>query len=201
MRRRRHRDDSSGLAAIPARHRMTAARSSASATTRRSSGCGQVSRRAFRAGGLGREVRRRAVWLGQDPLPAPVDGDRADHRLRDRRGGAEQGPRFTGSLVVYREVTREIPHAGRGRAGVPAADAGLEQVQGRAAGNATLGDRLVAGWIAGLDKADFELEAFGRVLRQGPGSAVARGRSTFAAACRWLDGEVGRPRPGSPDWG
>ncbi len=99
---------------------------------------------------------------------------------------------FTKSLVVYREVTRELRTPGASERGIrPLLAAALEQMRGRAAGNATLGDRLVAGWIAGLDKADFELETFGRILRQGLEAQLREDDATFAAACRWLDGEVG----------
>jgi hypothetical protein len=98
---------------------------------------------------------------------------------------------FTRSLVVYREVTREIRTPGADERGIrPLLAAALDQVRGRAAGNAALGDRLVAGWIAGLDKTDFELETFGRVLRQGFEAQLREDDATFVAACRWLDGEV-----------
>jgi hypothetical protein len=99
---------------------------------------------------------------------------------------------FTRSLVVYREVTRELRTPGADERGIrPLLAAALDQVRGRAAGNAALGDQLVASWIAGLDKADFELETFGRVLRQGFEAQLREDDATFAAACRWLDGEVG----------
>src|SRR3954468_5115119 len=98
---------------------------------------------------------------------------------------------FTKSLVVYREVTRELRTPGAGERGIRALlAAALEQVRGRAAGNEALADRLVAGWIAGLDKADFELETFGRVLRQGLRAQLREDEAVFVAACRWLDGEV-----------
>lgn len=99
---------------------------------------------------------------------------------------------FTRSLVVYREVTRELRTPGAGERGIRAALlAALDGVRARAAGNDALGDRLVAGWIAGLDKADFELEAFGRVARQGLEAHLREDDAHLAAACRWLDGEVG----------
>jgi hypothetical protein len=99
---------------------------------------------------------------------------------------------FTRSLVVYREVARELRAPGASERGIRALlAAALEQVRGRAAGNEALADRLAAGWIAGLDKADFELEALGRVLRQGFEAQLREDETVFAAACRWLDGEVG----------
>jgi len=98
---------------------------------------------------------------------------------------------FTKSLIVYREVTRAIRPPGADERGIrPLLAAALAQIQGRASGNAALGDHLIAGWIAGLDKADFELEAFGRVLRHGLEAHLREDDATFAAACRWLDGAI-----------
>ncbi len=98
---------------------------------------------------------------------------------------------FTKSLIVYREVVRAMRAPGADERGIRSLlDAAVGQIRGRAAGNATLGDHLVAGWIAGLDKADFELEAFGRVLRHGLEAQLREDDAAFAAACRWLDGEV-----------
>jgi len=99
---------------------------------------------------------------------------------------------FTKSLVVYGEVTRELRTPGAGERGIrPLLAAAQEQVRGRAGGDLALGDRLLAGWIAGLDQVDFELETFGRVLRHGLEAQLREDDAAFAAACRWLDGEVG----------
>ena len=99
---------------------------------------------------------------------------------------------FTKSLVVYREVTRELRTPGAGERGIrPLLAAAQEQVRGGAGGDLALGDRLLAGWIAGLDQVDFELETFGRVLRHGLEAQLREDDAAFAAACRWLDGEVG----------
>ncbi len=102
---------------------------------------------------------------------------------------------FTKSLVVYREVAREIrvpgPVGDGEERGVRALLlACLEQVRGKAAGNDALADRLVAGWVAGLDKADFELETFGQVARHGLEAVLREDDAAFGAACRWLGGEV-----------
>jgi hypothetical protein len=98
---------------------------------------------------------------------------------------------FTKSLVVYREVTRELRVPGAAERGIPALlNASLEQVRSKAAGNDALADRLVAGWVAGLDKADFELETSGRVAQAGLEAALREDEATFTAACRWLEGDV-----------
>lgn len=98
---------------------------------------------------------------------------------------------FTKSLVVYREVTREIraPNLdGRGIQSLLVAS--LDCVRQQAAGNTPMADRLAEGWVAGLDKVDFELEAFGRVARQAFEAHLQEDEATFTAACRWLEGDV-----------
>ena len=98
---------------------------------------------------------------------------------------------FTKSLVVYREVTREIRMPGVEGRGIRALLlASLDRVRDNAPGNETLAERLVAGWVAGLDKVDFELDAFGRVARQGLEAHLREDDGAFAAACRWLEGDV-----------
>lgn len=99
---------------------------------------------------------------------------------------------FTKSLVVYREVTREIRVPGAEERGIRALLlAALERVRAGAPGNDVLADRLVAGWVAGLDKVDFELDTFGRVARRGLEGWLREDEAGFGAACRWLEGEMG----------
>lgn len=99
---------------------------------------------------------------------------------------------FTKGLVVYREVAREVRAPGATERGIRALlAASLAQVRRPAAENEALADRLAAGWVAGLDKADFELDAFGRVVRQGLEALLREDDAGFTAACRWLAGEVG----------
>ena len=98
---------------------------------------------------------------------------------------------FTKSLIVYREVTREIRAPEREDRGIQALFlAGLDRVRQQARGNTVLADQLAGRWVAGLDNADFELEAFGRLARQGIEAHLRGDEATFLAACRWLEGEV-----------
>ena len=98
---------------------------------------------------------------------------------------------FTKSLVVYREVTREIRLPDVGERGMRALLlASLDQVRGKALGNEGLAERLVAGWVAGLDKTGFALDPFGRVVRHGLEAHLREDEAAFDAACRWLGGEV-----------
>jgi hypothetical protein len=99
---------------------------------------------------------------------------------------------FTQSLVVYREVVRQLRVPGMERRGIRALlEASLDKVRSQAPDNEALADRLAAGWVAALDEADFELEAFGRVARQGLEAYLREDEETFDSACRWLEGEVG----------
>jgi hypothetical protein len=99
---------------------------------------------------------------------------------------------FTRSLNVYREVIREIRAPETDQKGIRALlDASLEQVRQQAGGNAAIADQLVETWIAGLDKGNYELEAYGRVVRRALEAHRNGDAATFDAACRWLEGDVG----------
>jgi hypothetical protein len=95
-------------------------------------------------------------------------------------------------MVVYREVASEIRAPGSDQRGIKTLLlAALDRVRAQAGTNEAQADVLARAWIAGLDKHDFELEAFGRVARRGLESYVERDLDTFGAACRWLSGDVG----------
>jgi hypothetical protein len=95
---------------------------------------------------------------------------------------------FTKSLVVYREVTRELRVPSAAERGIPALlNASLEQVRSKAAGNDALADRLVAGWVAGLDKADFEGGPHYNVARQQVASYIFQGLRTNRARAKVQD--------------
>jgi hypothetical protein len=99
---------------------------------------------------------------------------------------------FTKTLNVYREVIREIRAPGAAQKGIRALlVASVEQVRKQAGENAEIADRLVATWIAGIDKGNYELEAFGRVVRRALEAHLGVDTETFDAACRWLEGDVG----------
>jgi hypothetical protein len=99
---------------------------------------------------------------------------------------------FTKSLVVYREVVNEIRCPGSDQRGIrPLLAACVDRVRSHAMGDNATADLLARSWIAGLDKQDFELAPYGRVLRQGLEAHLNHDNQTFEAACRWLAGDVG----------
>jgi hypothetical protein len=98
---------------------------------------------------------------------------------------------FTQSLVVYREVTRELRidgHPGRGlRALVPAV---IAQVQSGARPGSPAAERLLQAWMAALPQVNFRLETFGRLFRSALQAHLADDENRLEAALRWLGGEV-----------
>ncbi len=99
---------------------------------------------------------------------------------------------FTRSLNVYREVIREIRAPSTDQKGIRALlVASVEQVRAQAGGNTDIADRLAATWVEGLDKGNYELEAYGRVARRALEAHLLGDTATFDAACRWIEGDVG----------
>jgi len=98
---------------------------------------------------------------------------------------------FTRSLNVYREVIREIRAPATDQKGIRALlVASLEQVRAQAGKNAAIAEQLVATWVDGLDKGNYELEAYGRVTRRALEAHLKGDTTTFDAAGRWLEGDV-----------
>jgi hypothetical protein len=99
---------------------------------------------------------------------------------------------FTKSIIVYREVVSELRAPDADQRGIrPLLAACLDRVRSLAQGDDAKSDILARGWISSLDKQDFELEPFGRVLRRGLEAHLNQDSQTFEAACRWLAGDVG----------
>jgi hypothetical protein len=99
---------------------------------------------------------------------------------------------FTKSLVIYREVVSETRAPGSEQRGIrPLLVACMDRVRSQAGEDTAKADMLARVWIAGLDKHDFELEAFGRVLQKGLLAHLDRDKETFEASSRWLAGDVG----------
>lgn len=99
---------------------------------------------------------------------------------------------FTKSLVVYRELAREIRTPGGAARGISALlSMALHRISQRAGDSAIGGDRLARAWLAGLEQADFELPDFGRITRQALDAQLAEDQVTFDACCRWLGGDFG----------
>ncbi len=96
----------------------------------------------------------------------------------------------TDSLTTYREVVREMraPNAlEHGIRGV--LTAATEQIKSLA-DDASKSEALVQAWIAGLDKVDFKLNTFGKVVKRSLQAYLAGDEATFESGCRWLGGDV-----------
>jgi len=97
---------------------------------------------------------------------------------------------FTQNLLLYRVVAREIRVPGQTGHGIPSLlRVCLENVR-RKAPHETISEKLLLGWVSGLEQVDFKLEAFGRILRLGLTASLQGNDETFTAACHWLAGEV-----------
>lgn len=97
---------------------------------------------------------------------------------------------FTDSLMVYREVAREVRAPGRTDRGIKYLMlACLDKVRENAPSTADP-DQFAEAWIAGLDDGTFELESFARIAKIALASNLRSETSIFESACRWLGGEV-----------
>ncbi len=95
---------------------------------------------------------------------------------------------FTESLVVYREVVRELvaPDEGKGVKGL------LRSIRDRVASiadNPEEGDRLVSMWAAGLEEAQLNLVELGRISKRAFDALIANEEDLLESCCRWLGGE------------
>jgi hypothetical protein len=97
---------------------------------------------------------------------------------------------FTKSLLVYKEVTREIRPPGTAARGLkPFLLAICERVRLQAPTGADP-DAFLAAWIAGLDQADFKLEPFGRVARKALEALVHDESTMLELGIRYLGGDI-----------
>lgn len=97
---------------------------------------------------------------------------------------------FTQSLLVYREIVRDLRVPNGTEHGIQGLLlAAVERVR-RMAPDPSTAEPLVQAWVAGLDKADFKLDTFGRVSKRTLQAYLAGDEMAFTAGCRWLSGEV-----------
>jgi hypothetical protein len=97
----------------------------------------------------------------------------------------------TESLLTYREIVREVrPPSGSEHGMRGLLVAAVEQIRSMA-DDVSASQALVQAWIAGLDKADFKLETFGKVAKRSLQAYLAGDETTFESGCRWLGGYVG----------
>jgi hypothetical protein len=95
---------------------------------------------------------------------------------------------FTQSIVVYHEVARALQPPRYPKPGIRTLlDACIERVGEKGQQD---GMDPVELWIAGLEEVAFESEAFADVLRTALVARIRQDEGVFAAACRWLGGEV-----------
>jgi hypothetical protein len=97
---------------------------------------------------------------------------------------------FVQSLVVYREVAREIRPPGSEQTGVGALlDAALERVRAQAP-TADAIEPLLHGWVSALEGHQLKHDGFARMMRRALDARLREDDTTFEACCRWLGGEV-----------
>lgn len=98
---------------------------------------------------------------------------------------------YAQGLVVYQEIAREVRPPGQDYRGLRPLLLEAVRRQRRAAEDAQLPpDEIVAAWVAGLTEQDFDLPAFGRVMRRGLQDHIDGNPAGFEAAVRWLGGDV-----------
>ena len=97
---------------------------------------------------------------------------------------------FVQSLIVYREVAREIRPPGSELTGIgPLLDAALERVRAQAPTPEAI-EPLVHGWVSALDGHPLKHDGFARMVRRALEARLRDDEVTFDACCRWLGGEV-----------
>lgn len=98
---------------------------------------------------------------------------------------------FTQTLMVYREVARELRVAGRPGKGLRAlAKAIFERIRSKAPAGGPIAEKLLRGWIAGLSEADFRLESFGRLCRKAFEAHLDEDEALFDKVISYLSGAV-----------
>jgi hypothetical protein len=97
---------------------------------------------------------------------------------------------FTESLIVYREVTRELivpDHPGRGIRAL--LEAALAKIAHKAP-DPQVATPLVDAWIRGIDSAGFQLSSYARVVQRALQALRRNDDTLFDTACRWLEGDI-----------
>ena len=97
---------------------------------------------------------------------------------------------FTQSLIVYKEVIRELRSPLDGSQGVRSLLIAIVEHIRKKAPNKSAEDILLLGWISGLDKVDFKLDVFAKVVKVALMAYVNGDEAVFEAATRWIAGEI-----------
>ena len=98
---------------------------------------------------------------------------------------------FTKTLLVYREVAREIHVPGQSGRGIQGLlELAVQKVGGSLHEQSGVSEKLLAAWIAGIDQADFADKPYARVLKHALEAQLAGETAVFDQGCRWLAGEV-----------
>jgi len=100
----------------------------------------------------------------------------------------------TSNYTIYREVARQIRSPRSKKRGTKslllACFASIEDLTRKQSGsNEETGRELLRDWIDNLESFDFELDAFGRVVRQAFDAHLKNDNEKFDAASQWLQGE------------
>jgi hypothetical protein len=99
----------------------------------------------------------------------------------------------TNNYYIYRELAREIRPPGTKQKGMRsllnACFSSIEELTHQQTDSIENAEKLLRGWIDGLEDQNFELDAFGRVVRQAFDARLKNDSEKFSAATRWLEGE------------
>jgi len=96
---------------------------------------------------------------------------------------------FTQSLIVMREIAREIRLPdGEGHGVKHVIRGAIERIRTKTE-SPEQAQLLMRGWLGGLEKADFELQEYGRVLSTACRAYHEGSAEPFELACRWLSGD------------
>jgi hypothetical protein len=97
---------------------------------------------------------------------------------------------FTQTLIVLKEVVREIRLPGSNYHGIRRLIQGILDGLRAKTGDEGTADLLIRGWVHGLDEVDFKLALYGRMLQKACLAAYENQEERFDLLCRWLEGEM-----------
>lgn len=99
----------------------------------------------------------------------------------------------TSNYYIYRELARQIRPPGTKKKGMRsllnACFSSIEELTHQQTDSIENAEGLLRSWIDGLEDQNFELDAFGRVVKQAFDARLKNDSEKFNAATRWLEGE------------
>jgi len=99
----------------------------------------------------------------------------------------------TSNYFIYREIARDIRPPGTKKRGMKsllnACLSSIEELTSQQTDSIEDANNLLRSWINSLEDQNFELDAFGRVVKQAFDAHLKNDDEKFYAATRWLEGE------------